>query len=171
MARTATKTNARKTRSARPDPRRTGRPPLGAEAGVLVALRLEPALLARVDAWARAAGATRSGAIREAIERLTAGPAPFAPAVDVDAVKAQVLAALQRFAAEEYGFVPVPRLRRAVAASREAFDRAALELQRDDRIALIPQNDLRDVPAGYAEDAIISPFGDKLLLVQRGAKG
>ncbi len=168
MART-TKANARKAGSARPDPRRTGRPPLGAEAGVLVALRLEPALLSRVDAWAKAAGATRSGAIREAIERLTAGPAPFAPAVDV---KAEVMRAFERFAAEEYGFVPVPRLRRAVAASREAFDRAALELQRDDFIALIPQNDLRTVPAGYIEDAIVNPFtGEKMLLVQRGAKG
>ena len=49
-----------------------GRKPKGAEPGVCVSVRLEPALVARVDAVAAEAGITRGEAVRGIVERGTA---------------------------------------------------------------------------------------------------
>ncbi len=138
---------------------------------VLRSLTLSPhatAPGAPVAAWEARLPAEGEGGLRAPPAEPRADASAGAPARRLDVEIVRAFLARER---AEHGYVPIHAVRRALPhATREAFDRALLDLQKQDFLYLVKLNDPRDIPPDQIEDGLADPIRGRLFFISRGGK-
>ncbi len=129
-----------------------------------------------LGAQARLSGAVVNAVLAELREHAAGGTTTVVPVAAAapeatPPLRDEITRVFRERSAGQSGYVPIWQLRRALLrASREAFDAALQELQKDGILYLSPLNDARDVPADQLADGIRSALRGQLYFASRGDK-